>query len=825
MSKDFHHPYKPYEIQVELMEQIYDLLDSKKKVGIFESPTGTGKTLSLICSAVTWLRENKAKFGSEENLLNEGTNFKDDEDDSSSFSSFDDEPKWVNEFHNDRIAMEKSSIFQDYENYLATLDPQNIKPMVRSLEKKNKEIGAGQGKRKRIIPHIEIANEDEDSFVVDPYESDSNNTGTEDQREQLNEEIQRLLEKVDGRYKSKVEQNLEYKSPVRIYFSSRTHSQLNQFAHQLTLPVFPASYSGMKSEKIKYLPLASRKQLCIHKKISKLKSDLITESCLEAVQKKDCQFYTNGQDALAWKQFRDYSFAQIQDIEDLVQLGHSLNVCPYYASRKSLESAEIITLPYQHLLSSEARRSMGIDLHNSIIIIDEAHNLIDTITSIYSSSVSLIELKQSKQALKLYLNKFKRRLNSGNRVNILKLMKLIDILIGYMETKYSIGKEISAQDIFEGSNADLLNIHKIVKYMKASKIAYKVDSYLDWNTRQAELQSNGNVKKEPLLFKISSFISTFSNPSSEGSFFFDKNDTIKYMLLEPKEIFKQITDESKCVILAGGTLQPTEEIISSLIPYLPLSLIAQFSCNHVIPDSNLNTYIVSDGFDFTFEKRNDKNMVARLFKFVLQLCQNVPYGMVLFFPSYKYLEVVIKTWREMDFYKQLNDIKKIFYETGEDIDILSEYSKVIMEDKSGAILFSVVGGKLSEGINFQDNLARAVAMVGLPFPNNFSAELIIKKKHIERKIILEGGTVQEASKATREFYENLCMKSVNQSVGRAIRHAKDYSNIYLIDKRYANHNIKLKLSEWVRKRIQPCTSIEDILEETKSFFKKKLNDN
>mmetsp|Transcript_5509 Transcript_5509/g.8216 ORF Transcript_5509/g.8216 Transcript_5509/m.8216 type:complete len:646 (+) Transcript_5509:32-1969(+) len=58
IKSDFKFPFDPYAIQVELMEKVYQALTNCRG-GVFESPTGTGKSLSIICSAFAWLRDSK----------------------------------------------------------------------------------------------------------------------------------------------------------------------------------------------------------------------------------------------------------------------------------------------------------------------------------------------------------------------------------------------------------------------------------------------------------------------------------------------------------------------------------------------------------------------------------------------------------------------------------------------------------------------------------------------------------------------------------------------------------------------------------------------
>jgi chromosome transmission fidelity protein 1 len=89
--------------------------------------------------------------------------------------------------------------------------------------------------------------------------------------------------------------------------------------------------------------------------------------------------------------------------------------------------------------------------------------------------------------------------------------------------------------------------------------------------------------------------------------------------------------------------------------------------------------------------------------------------------------------------------------------------------KGGAFLLAVVGAKLSEGLNFSDNLARAVVLVGLPFANLGSTELKERMKYVtelERKLGAQRTGLKDAG---TELYENQCLKAVNQSIGTCSR--------------------------------------------------------
>lgn len=122
---------------------------------------------------------------------------------------------------------------------------------------------------------------------------------------------------------------------------------------------------------------------------------------------------------------------------------------------------------------------------------------------------------------------------------------------------------------------------------------------------------------------------------------------------------------------------------------------------------------------------------------------------------------------------------------------------------------------MSEGINFSDSLGRCVVIIGLPFPNVTSAEWKAKMSYIESSTmsrleadpttaaLSQAMKLARAKEQSREFYENACMRAVNQSVGRAIRHKGDYASVIMIDKRFSTERIRGKLPGWIREGLVP----------------------
>lgn len=122
-----------------------------------------------------------------------------------------------------------------------------------------------------------------------------------------------------------------------------------------------------------------------------------------------------------------------------------------------------------------------------------------------------------------------------------------------------------------------------------------------------------------------------------------------------------------------------------------------------------------------------------------------------------------------------------------------------------------MGGKLSEGINFSDDLGRGIITVGIPYPNINEIETN-EQMNAYVNLMHKSGSERTRKQLEADFLESSCMRIMNQTIGnllfkypfypsfypgRAIRHINDFATIIMIDERINNNSIFFRLPNWI----------------------------
>lgn len=837
-------------------------------ITIVESPTGTGKTLSLLTAALTWLEDekNRARKGKMTEMLG---------DESAMHAK-----NWVIEQTRERIKRQLEADEQACQERLLSARKREevMRRAARARVLKKPKWGAGSLKD-NAKKKEEVENGDDDVFLPD------DDRGERDEDEIfISPALRALMNKVDRPSRSGLD-DVEETTCTKVYYASRTHSQLSQVLPELRRlklfrlssfrsahPLHPEKPSiprkrglddleeGEDETRTRTVALGSRRQLCINEELRSKTRDL-DEGCRELLSEKGdkrCPYLPTLDEDIKMIDFRDQILAVPKDIEDLAEAGRLVETCPYFGSRRAIPQAELVTLPYNLLLQKSAREALGIDLKDQIVVIDEAHNLISTLLSLSTIRLPFHVLDTSLQQVCTYVSKFRTRLSATNMVHLKRLMVFLDALKKFMvqwkedkcaELRKANGK-IERVDVFTvaelldqmGRKAAGINLLEIEGYLKKSKIARKISGYAEKQaTESTEAQSLRVSKGQiPPLHTVEDLMIALTNTNDDGRVTLtlagswgQEEVEIKYQLLNPAPNFVEIANEARSVVLAGGTMSPISDVIEQLFSHVPPERITTFSCGHIIPEENLQALVVTksprgNDVEFKADKQGDPKVVAELGQTLLNFVNVIPAGVVVFFPSYNFLRSAKAAWERAGTLQKFSIKREVFFEPDESIDVervLSDYANAATcppENKKGAVLFAVIGAKLSEGLNFSDNLARAVIIIGLPFANLGSPELKERLKYVKQLEEKKGVKKEKGQKdAAAELYENMCMNAVNQSIGRAIRHRDDWASLILLDRRYASSAIRKKLPKWIGSRLFVPDSFGQTMKQLGQFYKEK----
>ena len=163
-----------------------------------------------------------------------------------------------------------------------------------------------------------------------------------------------------------------------IFYSTRTHSQISQVISELNKTCYEPRIAI----------LSSREFSCANTELKKsLAPSVLDIKC--AREHKNCRFYKNIE------YYSNKNFGNV-DIEDILKKGKANIFCPFYVERMKVKMAkcDLVFMPYNYIFLKEIRESMDIDLKKSILVIDEAHNVVNNCEEAQTLEITIKDFEE-----------------------------------------------------------------------------------------------------------------------------------------------------------------------------------------------------------------------------------------------------------------------------------------------------------------------------------------------------------------------------------------------------------------------------------------------
>lgn len=559
----------------------------------------------------------------------------------------------------------------------------------------------------------------------------------------------------------------------------------------------------------------------------------------------------------------NYIPAGVWCFEDLVQYCSTKKICPYFAVRRMISLCDIIIYSYHYLLDPKISERVSKELSkDSIVIFDEAHNIDNVCIESLSIDLTTDVLKKAGKGA----NSLLKAVNDMKQKDAKKLQDEYEALVnGLREADITnkrdnnepeemfVENPILSEDLLKEAIPGNIRraehfisfIKRFIEYLKTRmKVLYVISetptsflqhlkelTFIDRKplrfvserlsilVRTLELTDieDFNALKEVAMF--ASLVSTYENGFQlilepfETDTSQVPNPILHFSCLDASIAIKPIFEKFSSVIVTSGTISPLD-----MYPkMLSFETVIEKSYSMTLPRRSFLPMIITKGSDQVaisskFEIRNDPSVIRNYGSLVLEFSKISPDGLVVFFPSYLYMEGIISMWQTMGILDEIWRYKLILVETpdAQETALALETYRTACSNGRGALLFSVARGKVSEGIDFDHHYGRTVLMIGIPY--QYTESRILKAR---LEFLRDNYLIRE-----KDFLSFDAMRHAAQCLGRVLRGKEDYGVMVLADRRF---QFKIdQLPKWIAQNVSKADtnlSIDIAISSAKQFLR------
>lgn len=444
--------------------------------------------------------------------------------------------------------------------------------------------------------------------------------------------------------------------------------------------------------------------------------------------------------------------------------------CPYEALKLLMPKARAVVVPYVFLLDDRLRNTllewMGTSPAECHLVVDEAHNLPGAARAHHSPRLTRATLLRAQKEAEEYGDPQLAKLTLATSV--------LDALLGALHGLADEHLRGDADGLVppDGLDEALLRrlrlptpaIQRVAADLERWGEAIREDRRAKGRLPRSHLGAIGAF----LTFWMASRDEPYVQLVSGGD-----NPALEMFLLDPAAVLGWL-GEFHSTLHMSGTLAPLDD--HRTLCGLDAAGTQQLVLPSPFPAGNLRIYGL-EGVHRRFEAiQRDPALVARQQQLARAALARCPGRTALFFPSHQMLRDYLEEGFLHDVGRPLH-VEQPEASTADLVRLVGRFKA----DRGDALLLGVLGGRLSEGIDFPGKAMEHLLVFGIPYPRP-SARIQALIHHYDRK----------AGNGWQVAVHNPVGRTLRQAVGRLIRGPEDTGTAIVLDDRVVRFHPHLK---------------------------------
>jgi DNA excision repair protein ERCC-2 len=501
---------------------------------------------------------------------------------------------------------------------------------------------------------------------------------------------------------------------------------------------------------------------------------------------------------LGRNEIRNFILEQPRHVDESIEIGRKRKICSWAAARSAVKDADVIVCDYNHVFVESIRKaslpSMGLELEDTILVVDEAHNLPNRIRMGLERRITNQVLRDAFNEMEEHRGRLDEEManlmnsNHDGEIFVDDLDNARNAEAALSRIRENIGEYIRNLKRLLGAQEEMMSNPDELLELIENSLVETIDEPMSLNNFiqtlnevKVEIDESLDDEQELACHRLAEILDILDQRRGDKALatVFDllglkEEGRITTHLLDPGVVSRPIFKQCCGGILMSGTLFPPAmygDILS--VPDNKKTIFEEYSSPF---ENDRRPVLLAKDVTTKYSNRSEEN-TRRIREHIHGVLRQTPGHVAIFLPSYDLLDEIInegswpgrriiveeRNWSKFQVHDSLTQLKKS------------------RDAGQRCLLAGVYNARLSEGIDYEGNILDAVICIGIPMSRPTASNQALKEYVAERFGERNAWKYSAAQPA---------INSILQAMGRPIRKAEDRAIVLILDRRVGDRGYR-----------------------------------